>query len=74
MYIVILFDKMFKLKVHYVVLGKTFLCLNILNKQTDLKGQHSNFILFYFICGGPCHLSSFKEGPYSPLRTPGLLS
>ena len=31
-----------------------------LDKQTDLKWQHS-FTLFYFVCGGPCHLSSFKQ-------------
>ena len=30
-------------------------------EQTVLKGQH-NFKLFYFVlCGGPCHLSSFKQ-------------
>ena len=30
------------------------------NRQTDLKGQHS-LKLFLFICGGPRHLSSFKQ-------------
>ena len=29
------------------------------NKKTDLKGQHSFTVLL--ICGGPCHLSSFKQ-------------
>ena len=33
-----------------------FLGLNKLNKQTDLKWQHN----FFFICGGLCHLSTFK--------------
>ena len=38
-----------------------FCALNKLNKQTDLKRQHS-FILFYFVYfGGPCHLSSFTQ-------------
>ena len=31
-----------------------------LNKQMDLKGQH-NFILFYFVFGGHCHLSCFRQ-------------
>ena len=28
--------------------------------QTDLKGQHSLYWFTLFICGGPCHLSSFS--------------
>ena len=32
-----------------------------LSEQTDLKGQHHLYPLTVFICGGPCHLSSFKQ-------------
>ena len=32
-----------------------------LNKQTDLKGQHSLYCFTVFICGGPCHLPSFIQ-------------
>ena len=34
--------------------------INPLRKQTDLKGRHK-FRLSFFICGGPCHLSSLKQ-------------
>ena len=37
-----------------------FSWLNKGNKQTDLRGQY-NFILFYFMFGGPCHISIFKQ-------------
>ena len=30
------------------------------NKPTNLKGQHNLYCLTY-ICGGPRHLSSFKQ-------------
>lgn len=36
-----------------------------LNKQTDVKGKH-NFILLD-LCGGPCHLCSFKQGSWDLL-------
>ena len=32
-----------------------------LNKQTDLKGRHNLYCFNLFMCGGPCHLSSFKQ-------------
>ena len=32
-----------------------------MDKQTDLKGQHNCVVLFYFICGKPCQLPSFKQ-------------
>ena len=31
------------------------------NKQTDLKGRLSLCWVTLFTCGGPCHLSSFKQ-------------
>ena len=34
------------------------LCFHNLNKQTDLRGQHT-YIVFTF--GGPCHRSSFEQ-------------
>ena len=34
--------------------------LNKLNKQTDLKERHK-YCFTLFICGGPCHLSSFTQ-------------
>ena len=46
-----------------------------LSKQADLEGRHS-FILC-FICGGPCHPSSFKQGSGDlifPLRTACLFT
>ena len=48
-----------------------FLWLNKLNKQTDIKGQHTS-TLFNF--GGPCHLSNSVLGSYLPLRTACLFS
>lgn len=39
---------------------KNTLALNKLNKPTDLKEQH-NLYCFTYICGGPRHLSSFKQ-------------
>ena len=31
------------------------------NKETDLKEQHDVYCFTLFLCGGPCHLSSFKQ-------------
>ena len=36
----------------------------------DLTGQHSLYCFNQFICGGLCHLSSYKQS--SGLRTAGL--
>ena len=38
-----------------------FFCLNKLNNQIDLKDNKTSNCLTLFICGGPCHLSSFKQ-------------
>ena len=35
--------------------------LSWLIKQTDLKEKHHLYLFTLFICGGPCHLSSFKQ-------------
>ena len=63
-----------KLKGHSVVFLKNFLfffyliklnyqlyLFSWLNKQTDLRGQHNLYCLTLFMCGRPCHLSSFKQ-------------
>ena len=57
-------------KVYRVALGKIkscidwlFLCLNKLNKQTLLRDTTTWYCLTLFICGGPCHLPSFKQCP-----------
>ena len=39
---------------------RTGLALNWIN---DLKGQLISYCLTLFICGGPCHLASFKQYP-----------
>ena len=55
----------------------------IINKLTIIFSGQFVCLLFnsisycftLFICGGPCHLSSFRQcsgGPYFPLRTAGL--
>ena len=56
------------LKVHLVALGKAFQSeqkdvqwQTKVNKQSDLKGQHNFNRYTLFICGGPCHLSSFEQ-------------
>ena len=41
------------------------LCFSRMKKRSDLKGQHG-FCFTVFTCGGPCHLSSFRQ---CPLRT-----
>ena len=62
-----------KLKGHSVVFLKNFFFFYLiklnyqlylfswLNKQTDLRGQHNLYCLTLFMCGRPCHLSSFKQ-------------
>ena len=35
--------------------------LNKLNKQTELKDNTISYCFSLYICGGPCHLSSFKQ-------------
>lgn len=53
---------MFYLKLHYVVLGKTFKLkkilswLNKLDKETDLLSDNTiSYCLAVFVCGGPRH-------------------
>ena len=35
--------------------------MNNLNKQIDFKEQRNFYCFTLFICGGPCHLSSYKQ-------------
>ena len=58
-----------------------FFCLNNLSllscliklKKADLKGRHDLYWFTLFRCGGPCHLSLFKQCYFS-LRTACLFT
>ena len=82
----------FQLKVHYAVLVEIFYkkwniilcfyawtnslcCHDWINKLT-FKHNNISHCLTLFICGGPRHLSSFKQysGPYFPLTPACLLT
>ena len=43
------------------LLADLFLATHKLDKQTELRGEHISYCLPFFICGGPCHLSSSKQ-------------